>query len=89
MLVTLEDYRTRHAQYKTDVDLQHAHALVPWITIWDDHESADNSWENGAAGHKKSQGEWILRKKASVQAYYEYMPIRQVIICIKKRSSNF
>ena len=41
-IVSLEDYRTRHAQYKTDPDLQAAHHACPWIVTWDDHEVDNN-----------------------------------------------
>jgi alkaline phosphatase D len=78
-ILTLEDYRTRHAQYKTDPDLQEAHRQHPWITVWDDHEFANNTWRDGAANHNPDQGEgdWRTRRTAAVQAYYEWMPIRE------------
>ena len=77
-LVSLEDYRTRHAQYRTDPDLQEAHRQHPWITVWDDHEFANNTWRDGAANHNPDQGEgdWPTRRAASARAYYEWMPIR-------------
>jgi len=77
-IVSLDDYRTRHAQYKTDPDLQEAHRQHPWITVWDDHEFANNTWRGGAANHNPDQGEgdWLTRRAAAVQAYYEWMPIR-------------
>ena len=40
---TLEDYRARYALYKSDPDLQAAHAACPWIVTWDDHE-VDNDY---------------------------------------------
>jgi alkaline phosphatase D len=36
-IVTLADYRERHAQYKRDADLQAAHRQHPFICVWDDH----------------------------------------------------
>jgi alkaline phosphatase D len=51
-LLTLADYRVRHALYKTDADLAAAHARHPWITIFDDHEVCDNAWAGGAANHE-------------------------------------
>lgn len=77
-IVTLDDYRTRHAQYKTDPDLQAAHAAAPWICTWDDHESANNSYRSGAENHNPESGEgnWTDRKQAAVQAYLEWMPVR-------------
>jgi len=77
--VTLEDYRTRHAQYKTDPDLQAAHAAHPWITVWDDHEFANNAWREGAQNHNPELGEgtWADRRAAIIQSYLEWMPIRE------------
>jgi alkaline phosphatase D len=78
-IVSLEDYRTRHAQYKTDPDLQEAHRQHPWIVVWDDHEITNNTWRDGAQNHQPAQGEgpWTTRRNAAVRAYYEWMPIRQ------------
>ncbi|MEM9225103.1 MAG: alkaline phosphatase D family protein, partial [Pseudomonadota bacterium] len=53
--VTLDDYRTRHAQYKTDPDLQAAHAAAPWLCTWDDHESTNDSYRNGAENHNPGE----------------------------------
>ena len=77
-LITLADYRTRHGLYKTDPDLQAAHAIAPWICVWDDHESANDCWVGGAENHHpKTDGRWSDRKTAAVRAYYEWMPIRE------------
>jgi len=76
--VRLEDYRRRHAQYKLDPDLQAAHARHPWITVWDDHESADNSYRDGSLEHDASLGDWQTRKLSAIRAYYEWMPIREL-----------
>ncbi|WP_235870723.1 alkaline phosphatase D family protein [Rhodococcus xishaensis] len=76
-IVSLADYRIRHAQYKTDPDLMALHAKVPFIVTWDDHESADNSYLGGAANHDPAtEGDWGARKAASTQAYFEWMPVR-------------
>ncbi|EKF76087.1 twin-arginine translocation pathway signal [Alcanivorax hongdengensis A-11-3] len=76
-MISLADYRARHAQYKTDEDLQAVHLQFPMIAVWDDHESADNSWRDGAANHDPlTEGDWRTRKQASEQAYFEWMPIR-------------
>lgn len=77
-IVTLSDYRTRHAQHKAESDLQDAHARHPWIVIWDDHESANNSWTGGAENHDPSEGAWSTRKAAAIKSYYEWMPIREL-----------
>jgi alkaline phosphatase D len=78
-LVSLADYRERHAQYKTDPDLQEAHRVHPWITVWDDHETANNSYRDGAQNHnpEAGEGDWSVRKAAATRAYYEWMPIRE------------
>ncbi len=76
-IVSLSDYRTRYAQYHSDPDLQAAHQAHPFICIWDDHETANNSWINGAENHGEDEGSWNARKRAAVQAYMEWMPIRE------------
>ncbi|AOW94346.1 alkaline phosphatase [Rhodococcus sp. WMMA185] len=76
-IVSLADYRIRHAQYKTDPDLMGLHAKVPFIATWDDHESADNAYVGGADNHDPAtEGDWGARKAASMQAYFEWMPVR-------------
>lgn len=76
-IVTLDDYRTRHALYKTDADLQAAHAAHPWICTWDDHESANNSYTAGADNHTPGEeGTWEERKRVAAQVYFEWLPIR-------------
>ena len=76
-IVTLADYRRRHAQYKTDADLQACHARAAMIAVWDDHETANDSWTGGAENHQPAtEGDWTKRKAAAMQAYFEWMPIR-------------
>ncbi|MCC5885881.1 MAG: alkaline phosphatase D family protein [Gammaproteobacteria bacterium] len=77
-IVSLADYRARHAIYKTEPGLQAVHAAHPMIAVWDDHESANDSWRHGAENHDESQGPWRERKRDSVQAYREWLPIRDV-----------
>ena len=74
--VSLEDYRIRHAQYKGERESIAMHARHPLIVIWDDHESANNPWMEGAENHQLNDGDWFARRAASKQAYYEWMPIR-------------
>lgn len=78
-IISLSDYRRRHAQYKSDPNLQAAHAAAPWICTWDDHESANDSYRTGAENHNpdKGEGEWSDRKMRALQAYFEWMPIRE------------
>jgi alkaline phosphatase D len=74
--VTLEDYRRRHAQYRTDQDLQAMTARHPLIVVWDDHESTNDSSKDAAQNHQPDEGDWQERKRASVRAYAEWLPIR-------------
>ena len=75
-LLTLSDYRTRYGQYHTDASLQKLHAKVPFITVWDDHEVANDTWRDGAENHNEGEGTFAARKEAALQAYFEWLPIR-------------
>lgn len=75
--ITLTDYRVRHSHYKLDDQLQMLHQIHPFITTWDDHETANDSYKDGADNHDTAtEGPWIDRKVSGTQAYKEYMPIR-------------
>jgi alkaline phosphatase D len=77
-IVTLNDYRRRHAQYKSDAGSIAMHAAHPFVACWDDHESTNNPWQGGAQNHQpETEGDWDVRRDASLQAYYEWMPIRE------------
>ncbi len=74
---TLTDYRARHAQYRTDPDLQRLHQRHPMVAVWDDHDVAGNAWRDGAVDHDPAEdGEWPERRAAAVQAYFEWLPVR-------------
>jgi alkaline phosphatase D len=76
-ILTLSDYRTRHALYKSDVNLKLLHARMPMIAIWDDHEFANDAYMTGAENHTEgAEGTFAARKAAALQAYHEWMPIR-------------
>jgi alkaline phosphatase D len=76
-ILSLADYRVRHGQYKTDPDLQAAHALAPWIVTWDDHEVTNDSWSDGAENHQPdTEGDYAARKARAHRAYDEWMPVR-------------
>lgn len=75
-IVSLSDYRRRYALYRKDVDLQAAHAQHPFVTVWDDHESTNDSYKDGAENHNEGEGDWQERKLRAIQAYFEWMPIR-------------
>jgi len=77
-IVSLADYRMRHAQYKADPSSRAMLARHPLIPIWDDHETTNNSWKDGAENHQPSrEGDWAERRRAALQAYYEWMPVRE------------
>jgi alkaline phosphatase D len=71
---SLGDYRVRHALYRTDADLQAAHALCPWLLTWDDHE-VDNDYAGDAAEEAQDPPWMATRRAAAYQAYYEHMPL--------------
>ncbi len=75
--VTLANYRQRHAQYKTDLDLQAAHAVAPWAVVFDDHE-VENNWADEVP--EQPDANFLARRAAAFQAYYENMPLRRTSI---------
>ena len=75
--VDLAGYRLRHALHKADPDLAQAHRQHPWITIFDDHEVANNAWDAGAENHTDgTEGAFARRRRLAYQAYLEWMPFR-------------
>ncbi|MFE0537632.1 alkaline phosphatase D family protein [Streptomyces nigra] len=89
-IVTLADYRVRHATYKTDPDLQALHTKAPVIAIWDDHEFANDTWSGGAENHTEgAEGAWTARQAAAKQAYFEWMPVRPAIAGTTYRRLRF
>ena len=77
-MIALADYRLRLACYRGDPDLQKLHQMAPMIALWDDHESANNSWEGSAQNHQAgTEGDWNTRRAAAMQAYHEWMPVSE------------
>ncbi|AKE22072.1 MULTISPECIES: alkaline phosphatase PhoD [Bacillus] len=74
-IITLQDYRNRHAQYRSDANLKAAHAAFPWVVTWDDHE-VENNYANKIPEKGQSVEAFVLRRAAAYQAYYEHMPLR-------------
>jgi len=75
---SLADYRDRYASYREDPDLQAVHAVHPFVCSMDDHETANNSWSEGAGGHNDAEdGPWAERKAAAIQAWFEWLPVRE------------
>ncbi|MGN7997365.1 alkaline phosphatase D family protein [Sphingomonas sp. 22176] len=77
-MIHLADYRLRYASYRADPDLQALHAAKPMLIQWDDHESANDSWEGGAENHQPdTEGDWSARKAAAMQVFREWMPVSE------------
>ena len=75
-IVALADYRLRYASYRADPDLQRLHQVLPMIAVWDDHESTNDSWKDGAQNHQPdTEGDWETRKEIAKQVYREWMPV--------------
>lgn len=76
-LLTLADYRLRHAQYRSDPDAKDLHARLPMIAVWDDHEIANDTYQDGAENHDPAkEGSFAARRAAALQAWHEWMPVR-------------
>ncbi|HET7822974.1 MAG TPA: alkaline phosphatase D family protein [Ornithinibacter sp.] len=87
--IDLEGYRLRHALHKADPDAQAAHRALPWITIFDDHEVANNAWANGAENHQAGEGDYLARRAQAMQAYLEWMPFRMPDQSVPHRGTRF
>jgi alkaline phosphatase D len=74
-VLTIEDYRVRHALHKSDPHLQAAHAAVPWVATWDDHE-VDNDYAGDHDEAGTPPEEFLARKAAGYQTFYEHLPLR-------------
>jgi alkaline phosphatase D len=74
---TLDTYRMRHAQYRSDPLLQAAHAKCPWLVTWDDHEVFNNYANDHAQAKGVTAADVLKRRAAAYQAYYEAMPLRR------------
>ena len=75
-IVDLAEYRLRYSSYHMDNSLRKLHQNYPWICVWDDHETANDSYVNGAQNHSSDEGDWLLRKENGKQAFFEWLPIR-------------
>jgi alkaline phosphatase D len=77
-IISLPDYRHRYSTYRLDTQLVRLHQQHPMIAVWDDHESANDSYVDGAENHNPdTEGSWAERKAAARRAYFEWMPIRE------------
>ena len=75
-LLTYDDYARRHAQYSADPDLRALKAAAPMVMIWDDHETANNSWRDGAENHNDGEGVWTERRDMALRAWQHWTPSR-------------
>ena len=74
---TLDEYRTRYAQYHRDPDVQALHRRLPIIPTLDDHELADGAWAGGSDAHDpEAHGPWADRRAAAFRARWEWLPVR-------------
>lgn len=76
-IISLDDYRLRYSIYHMDESLRKLHQNFPWICVWDDHESANDSYKDGAENHNAGEGNWQDRKLYAQKAYFEWLPIRE------------
>lgn len=74
-ILSLSDYRTRYSLYRLDPNLIRLHQQHTMISVWDDHESANDSYTDGAQNHQADEGSWEVRKAISKQVYFEWMPV--------------
>ncbi|WP_324749810.1 alkaline phosphatase D family protein [Sphingomonas sp. LY54] len=75
-IYSVDDYRRRYAQYKTDPHLQAAHASAAFVSSFDDHE-IDNNWADMIDQDGTPPEAFALRRFAAMQAWYENMPVRR------------
>ncbi|TDQ21852.1 alkaline phosphatase D family protein [Tenacibaculum caenipelagi] len=73
-IISLEDYRTRYRQYRSDEQLKELHRTKPFICVWDDHEVANDTYKDGAENHQEGEGSFTTRKQSALKAYSEYLP---------------
>lgn len=78
-ILSLDDYRTRFKQYRSDPQLQLAHQKKPFICVWDDHEVANDAYRDGAQNHQANEGPFATRKAAALKAYHEYIGVRTTV----------
>ncbi len=88
-ILNLEQYRQRYRQYRQDEDLKELHRKKPFVTVWDDHEVANDAYTDGAENHQSSEGNFDTRKQDALQAYSEYLPLTSTDNSLIYRKLNF
>lgn len=77
-IISISDYHQRYASYRRDRDLAMLHQRFPMISIWDDHEIANDAWKDGAQNHQPdTEGPWETRKAAAKNAYWHWLPMSE------------
>ncbi len=85
----VEDYRCVSRKRAAKRNCRRRTRSRPWIVVWDDHEVANDSWSGGAENHQpETEGAFAVRKSAALQAYYEWMPIRDPAPAARSRRST-
>jgi len=74
--ISVNDYRRKYREVKTDPDIRFCMQRHPFIAVWDDHEFANDAYVDGAQNHSAYQGNWYQRKANAIKVYHEWMPIR-------------
>ena len=69
---SLADFRDRYAVHRSDPALRAAHAMHPWLVIWDDHE-VDNDYA-GLTG-QSLQPDFARYRADAYRAWWEHMPV--------------
>jgi phosphodiesterase/alkaline phosphatase D-like protein len=62
----VERWRMQYALYKSDPDLQAAHARFPWMVTWDDHE-VQNVWAGSTTTAPPATGSGTTPGTASLR----------------------
>lgn len=77
--LTLADYRALYRRYHTDPDLRAMHAHFPFVAMWDDHEFANDCWQDHATDFDDARGDETEpdRREAASRAFFEYVPVRR------------
>lgn len=88
-LVSIEDYRTRYKQYRTDEHLKLLHQKKPFICVWDDHEIVNDAYKFGAGNHQEDEGDFEARKQRAIQVYSEFLPFTTTDESVIYRTFNF
>lgn len=73
---TLADYRALYRQYRSDPALREIHRSVPFVAVQDDHEFANDCWQDHSCHFDDRRGDEkdTARREAANRAWLEYVP---------------